>query len=251
MARGLALLVGLTNVNPALYGGWDGTSGAKGCELDVDNMQQIISGVGEYKFNILKTQQATALEILAGIESAATLLKYGDLFVFYFSGHGGRLPDKSSDEADRMDDTLITYDRQIMCNELAKRWLTFAPGVRIAMLSDSCNSGTNYKLLDVPITQPSTNPISFAGKVSAMRAQLIHYGACRDGDVSAGYLQGSAFTLALQEAWDKGNFNGNYPQLYDAIKASLKQHGEPQEPQFNLYGNVQPEFLKSRPFSLG
>ena len=251
MARGLALLVGLTNVNPTVYGGWDGTNGAEGCEYDVDNMHEIIAGTGEYQFNILKTQQATSSAILAGIETAAAMLKSGDLFVFYYSGHGGRLPEKSSDAADRMDDTLIAYDRQIMCNELAKRWLTFAPGVRIVMLSDSCNSGTNYKLLDVPITQPSITPISFAGKVSAMRAQLIHYGACRDGDVSAGYLQGSAFTLALQEAWDNGNFTGNYPQLYDAIKASLKQHGEPQVPQFNLYGNVQPAFLNSRPFYLG
>ena len=249
MAQGLALLAGLKSVDPAAYGGWDGVSGGKGCELDVDTMVKIISGVGGYEFNILKSQQATASAILTDIESAAATLKSGDLFVFYFSGHGGQKPDTDGDKTGGMDDTLVAYDREIISDELANLWLEFAPNVRIVMLSDSCNSGTNYKL-EVMQTIQKAKPINFDGKVPGMQAQLIHYGACRDGQASAGYMQGSAFTLALCDVWKNGSFSGTYPQLYEAIKARLLSAGEPQEPQFNFYGNVQPAFLNSRPFSL-
>lgn len=244
MARGIALLVGLKSVDPDAYHGWDGKSGAKGCEFDVDNMANILSSAGEYEVNTLKTQQATASAILAGIESAASILKSDDMFVFYYSGHGGQKLDINGDETDGNDETLVAYDREIIDDELAELWPEFASGVHIVMLSDSCNSGTNFFIA------MRTKPINFAGKIPGMKAQMIHFGACRDGEASAGYLQGSAFTLALCEVWKNGSFSGTYLELYEAIKKRLKRADEPQEPQFTLLGEVQPAFLNSKPFSL-
>lgn len=258
MARGIALLVGLTSVDPAKYEGWDGVSGAKGCEYDVDNMAKVISSADKYeKITILKTQLATRSEILACIESASDILTSGDMFVFYYTGHGGQVKDADCDEVDGQDETLCAYDGEIPDDELAKRWLKFAPGVRIVMLSDSCNSGTNEgyitKVMGAkPPKQPirELNPISLAGKLTGMDAQLIHFGACEDGKTSDGGLSGSAFTLALVKVWKnkKGAFPG-YEQLHEAIKARLKKERYPQEPQFSCF-EVQPEFLNSRPFSL-
>lgn len=254
MARGLALLVGLKSVDPAKHeGGWDGAVGAEGCELDVGNMKKVISSTGKYEIKTLKTQQATASAILTGIESAADTLNSGDTFVFYYSGHGGRKETVASpEEPDGYDETLIAYDREIIDNELAELWLKFAPGVRIVMLSDSCNSGTNQSFIGMSAIQEARKPIKFACKVPGMNAQLIHFGACRDGQASASFGQGGAFTLALCEIWDNGKFSGTYPQFYDAIKERLIKAQLPniQEPQFNKYGKVQPDFLNSRPFSL-
>ena len=257
MARGIALLVGLTSVDPAAYHGWDGKVGCEGSERDVGNMVKVVSSAGKYEIKTLMTQQATASAILTGIESVADTLKPGDMFAFYYSGHGGRKPDINGDEPDKYDDTLVAYDREIIDDELAKLWLEFAPGVRIVMLSDSCNSGTNegyiIKVLGAKPPKPPIQelmPISFAGKVSGMNAQLIHFGACRDGQASAGYPLGGAFTLALNEIWNNGRFSGTYREFYEVIKKRLKKAGELQVPQFNKYGNVQPDFLNSKPFSL-
>ena len=258
MARGLALLVGLKSVDPTAYGG-DGAAGSEGCEHDVDNMVKVVSSAGKYEINTLKTKQATASAILAGIGSAARTLKSGDLFVFYYSGHGGRKKDTSGDEADKYDETLVAYDKEILDDELAKLWLEFAPGVRIVMLSDSCNSGTNCDLIATRTIQ-KTKPrrtikkvrklIKFAGKVPGMKAQLIHFGACKDGQASASFGQGGAFTLALREIWDSGKVSGTYRRFYNAIKARLKKYKYPQEPQFNFIGKIQPAFRNSKPFSL-
>lgn len=258
MARGIALLVGLTSVDPAKYNGWDGVSGAKGCEHDVDNMVEVISSTDKYeKITILKTQLATRSGILLCIESAASTLKPGDMFVFYYSGHGGQVKDANCDEVDGQDETLCAYDGEIPDDELAKRWLKFAPGVRIVMLSDSCNSGTNEGyVINVmrakPPKQPirELNPMSLAGELAGMDAQLIHFGACQDSKTSDGGLLGSAFTLALVKVWKskKGAFTG-YEQFHEAIKARLKKERYPQEPQLTKH-NVQPVFLNSKPFSI-
>lgn len=253
-------MAGLKSVDPNAYEGWDGASGCKGCELDVDNMAEVLSSAGAYAIDTLKTQQATASAILNRIESAARILKSGDMFVFYFSGHGGRKTDTNADEADEHDETLVAFDREILDDELAAHWAEFAAGVRTVMLSDSCNSGTNASFIGmsaIPETtsvrpvQKARKPIGFTGKIPGMQAQLIHFGACRDGQASAGYRQGSAFTLALHEIWDSGRYSGTYREFYEAIENRLRRAGELQEPQFTVFGDVQTDFLNSGPFSLG
>jgi hypothetical protein len=246
MARGIALLAGVK----------DESTGGLGCEHDVDHMEKVISSAGRYAFNILKTEQATASAILTGIESAARTLVADDMFIFYFSGHGGQIPDVN--EADGQDDTLCTYASEIVDKELAQRWVEFAAGVRIVMLSDCCHSGTNQGLAGMSAIQETTpvramknaiKPMNFTGKIPRMNAQLIHFGACRDDQTSAAHL-GGLFTMALCTIWNNGKFSGTYQQFYEAIKDCIIGAGYPQEPQFNFYGKVQPDFLDSRPFSL-
>lgn len=241
MARGIALLTGVKDVS----------NGGLGCEHDVDNMAKVLSSVGKYEFKILKTEQATASAILAHIDDAASTLKSGDMFVFYFSGHGGQKPAANKDEeADGQDETLCTFASEIVDNDLAERWLKFAPGVRIVMLSDCCYSGTNNKLVVMRTNQQAT-PINFAGKIPGMQAQMIHFGACRDDQNSSAGPFGGIFTLELVGVWNKknGNFSG-YEQLYEAIRTRLPNDKFSQVPQFNIYGEVQPDFLNSKPFSL-
>src|SRR4051812_100879 len=122
-----ALIVGLKHVDSKKYNGWDGTNGCGGCELDADNINRILIPLG-YKPRILKTQDALAENILGGLSAAAKELKDGDIFVFYYSGHGGQQPDMNGDETDGQDETLVAYDRQIIDDELDKIWLQFRAG---------------------------------------------------------------------------------------------------------------------------
>ncbi len=224
-----SLLVGLKSVDPSKYGGWDGTSGCWGCELDVDNIAAIVEPLN-YRTSILKTEAATASAILSALEDAATKCQSGDLFVFYFSGHGGQQPDISGDELDGKDETLVAYDRELTDDELNTVWTKFKAGVRIFMVSDSCNSGTNYKMRMLDIAH--STPIRFFAREtergksskaarSAMHAQMIHFGGCRDGFTSSGYMAGGAFTQALVQTWNNGRFDGDYPAFYQSIKSRI------------------------------
>lgn len=245
--KGKALLVGLKSVDPGSYNGWDGENGCWGCELDVDNIVNILTPLN-YDIDILKTQDATAEAILSGLNDAASSCNSGDIFVFYFSGHGGQQPDQNGDEMDGKDETLVAYNKQIVDDDLNKIWLKFKAGVRILMISDSCNSGTNYKNRMKRSAKPTpVVPIIDFEVNASMKAKLIHFGGCRDGFGSTGFTQGGAFTMALCEAWDSGNFQGNYPDFHQAICAKVSTS---QQPQYNQYGLGIENFRNQKPFTI-
>jgi Caspase domain len=251
MAKGMALLAGLKSVDPTQYNnGWTGEDGCWGCELDVDNVNRILTAQG-FQTTVLKTAQATHNNILQGLRSAASSLSKDDILVFYYSGHGGQQPDANSptkDEMDGQDETLVAFDREIIDDELNEVWLSVMEDVRIVMISDSCNSGTNFKNVGTFIHSTPFIPVIDKSVEQQMKAQLIHYGGCRDGFSSSGYLGGGAFTTALCNAWANGAFQGNYSQLLEKA-ASLVSSG--QIPQYNEYGPVSDEYRNSRPFQIG
>lgn len=237
--QGMALLVGLKEVNPRYYYGWDGASGCWGCELDVDKVDNIVSK-NNYNKTILKTAQATKNSILDNIDIASTTLKSGDIFVFYFSGHGGQISDYNNDETDGLDETFCAYDGEIIDDEIHEKLEKFKPGVRIFMLTDNCHSGTNYK-------NPRTEYLFENEKSLGINAGLIHISGCKDDEYSYGYRDGGEFTKAMVKAWNNGFFSGNYFSFYQSL---LNNITSPQEPQYNEYGNVSSEFKSQIPFTI-
>src|SRR5262245_38126921 len=245
MPKGSALLVGLKSVDPQAYQGWNGQNGCWGCEVDVDNVSGMLTKSG-FAPKVLKSGAATVSAVLDGLKFAARTLEKGDLFVFYYSGHGGQQPDLNGDEADGHDETLILFDRELIDDDLNDVWLSFHAGVRIVMISDSCTSGTNYRgLRDKRRATPVeaiTNEIA-----TAMKAQMIHFAGCRDAATSSGYQTGGAFTLSLCRAWSDGQFAGDYVKLF---KEAADDVGTSQQPQYNEYGAVSDAFRKQRPFTI-
>lgn len=249
MAKGSALLVGLKSVDPTAYNGWDGKAGCWGCELDVDNIEMILNPLN-YQIKTLKTAEATRDRILSALYRAAENTEGGDIFVFYYSGHGGQQPDVNGDELDGMDETLVAYDREVIDDKIHKALGRFRAGVRLVMISDSCNSGTNYRhRMTVPVNEQAIfRPMARRLKRElSIDAQLIHLGGCRDGFGSAGYQHGGAFTIALCEAWEKGSFRGNFKDLHSRICDLIKSD---QKPQYSEYGVISDEFRVQRAFEV-
>jgi hypothetical protein len=249
--KGKALLVGLCSVDPASYHGWDGVAGCWGCENDVDSVEGILAPL-DYDIDILKTAAAKKEDILDKLNEAATELKNGDIFVYYFSGHGGQQLDENGDEEDNHDETQCAYNGELIDDQLNEVWLKFKAGVRIVMISDSCNSGTVYrnkpgyaaKRRDRPTP---IVPIPDLEVSSGMKAKLIHLGGCRDGFGSSGFTDGGAFTIALCQAWDEGKFTGNYKDFHDAICAKISTS---QQPQYAQYGSDIEAFRNQKPFTI-
>ena len=142
MSKGISLHIGLNFVDPNHYSGWDGELNA--CEFDANDMHMIADNQG-FKGKTLLTKKATRNNVVAEIQSAASKLKSGDIFLISFSGHGGQVPDQNNDETDGVDETWCLYDGQLIDDEIKVFWTWFAKGVRIFVVSDSCHSGTVIK----------------------------------------------------------------------------------------------------------
>lgn len=146
--RKIALHIGVNNVDPAKYAGWDGR--LNGCENDSDTMKSIAEIEG-YEITQLKSAAATTGNILAAIQSAADNLAAGDTFLLTYAGHGGQVPNTGTDiETDAQDETWVLYDRMLIDDELEAAFTKFRAGVNIILLSDSCHSGTVYRNLFIP-----------------------------------------------------------------------------------------------------
>lgn len=240
--KAIALIVGIKEVDSTIAHG-RGYVKLPGCEVDANHVETQLLSAGFKKADITKIakdpKEATAGKILDALKKAASTCKAGDLFVFYYSGHGGQIPDTNGDEADGKDEILVCYDKDIIDDELDEIWKSFAKNVRIVMLSDSCHSGTNYKLLKAVSSLAA----------STMQAMLIHMAACADPAVSLGKDDGSVFANALCKVFQEGSFRGNYQAFHKAIlqetaaesqKAEYNEYGLTESPEFKTFRNQRP-----------
>lgn len=142
-ARGLSIHIGVNRIDPAHYG----TAGIlHGCENDARAMEALARAQG-FEPRMLLTTEATSAAVLAALRDAAGRLRTGDILFLTYAGHGAQMPDLNNEDEDRQDETWCLYDRMVLDDELYAAWGDFAPGVRIALLSDSCHSGTISRAL--------------------------------------------------------------------------------------------------------
>jgi Caspase domain len=242
-----ALVVSLTHVDRKKYSGWDGRGGCCGCGIDAARISEALRLSG-YQVSALADDAANKKSVLKALQKAAADTQSGDTFFFYFSGHGGQMPDANGDEAPEAggrpgaDETLVLYDAELVDDLLDDVWKSFPSGSVVYMLSDSCNSGTNYRDLSTRGPTP-IRPVSRS--VSAkMKAALLHIGGCRDAFTAAGEDDGGVFTKALLQAWNGGRGPGNWKDLHEAVCSAVSG----QFPQINTYGKNAKVLLHAPPF---
>lgn len=277
MALGMSLHIGLNSVDPAAYGGWDGQLAA--CEADAADMKKICAA-GGLKTKSLITKKATSAAVLAAMASAAKKLKAGDLFVISYSGHGGQMPDTNGDEPDKKDETWVLYDRQVLDDELYQQWATFAAGVRIVVLSDSCHSGSVVKAqleeaagtetadtLDAVVNRGRFMPDD-ANRADnerrkelydevrdttpregekALAARVLLLSGCQDNQTSQDGDRNGLFTGTLRSVWKDGAFTGGYRRLYTSTRAKMPPW---QSPNYFVLGDSANAFRRERPFTI-
>jgi metacaspase-1 len=286
MPRGLSLHIGLNELDPNHYAGWNGKLNA--CEADAEDMRDIAHSCG-YEQELLLTKQATREAVLAWLGKAVETLQSGDILLLTYSGHGGQLPDLSGDEPDRIDETWCLYDGQLVDDELYGLYGRLRAGVRGFVLSDSCHSGTVLKkiyyeaLSGAAWTGPASRPTGpESGSYKFMPAELARrvykqnreqydtllksaYGAkeiknsaeiaacvrlisgCQDNQYSLDGTFNSAFTAELLAVWNNGKFDGGYSAFHRAIQAKLPPS---QSPNHFVIGPSKPDFDRQRPFTI-
>ncbi len=287
MSTGISLHIGLNDVDPARYDGWNDSLGA--CESDADDMHAIAVAQG-FDPTMLKSAQATREAVIGGIRDAADRLAAGDAFLLTYAGHGGQVYDSSGDErketkGDMIDETWCLYDGQLLDDELRVFWAWFRPGVRVIVLSDSCHSGTVTRAigdgkrtaLDLPkeeklrIYGTETPKLRFMPRAAAEAAYVansefydgvqrdlpetpdpIHatvrlISGCNDEQFSGEAFGSGLFTRQLKRVWKGGDFTGNYDAFHAAIAEEMP---DDQTPQHSVIGVPDPAFDAEQPFTI-
>lgn len=276
--KGRSLHIGLNKVDPKQYEGWDGQ--LAGCENDARDMEAIANEAG-FAATRLLTKQATAQHVTDEIADAAKHLKAGDIFVLTYSGHGGQLPDTNGDEPDKLDETWVCFDRELVDDELFSLWSTFAAGVRIFVLSDSCHSGSAIRAtlesvrseaLENRMSVPPPNGMRAmpravaqavyeahqeeydavqkrvpAGDAVEVGAHVLLISGCQDNQTSADGAKNGLFTETLLKVWSDGKFHGGYRRFYKDIVGDMPPW---QSPNWFRVGPTSAAFERGRPFTI-
>jgi len=175
VGRKLALAVGVTQYrDKPLYG----------CVNDATGMRNLLVerfGFDRADATLLTNSEATRAGILRAIEQYVGLVNGGDLFIFFYSGHGTVFPDGASPERDetqtldmswlraqgvnipdgRYDSAIVPIDAGLQ--DGARPWKNLilddelyalfsrmtAKGATVILISDSCHSGSLARSLDV------------------------------------------------------------------------------------------------------
>jgi len=278
MAKGMALAIGLNSVNPKHYGGWSGDLNA--CEADAVDVADIAKAKG-FKTQTLVTRSATRKNVIQAMDKAAGSLQTGDIFLLFYSGHGGQVPDMNNDEDDHQDETWCLYDGELIDDEIFRLLGKFAKGVRIFALSDSCHSGTvtkaafyqgtmgarsagvgpdrpRYKFMppDVALRTYRQNR-KFYDKIlkdpkltntlDEVTASVVLISGCQDNQYSSDGTFNSLFTANLLAAWNNGHFKRNYKSFHKAI---IKRMPPDQTPNYYWVGAYDRKFERQTPFTV-
>lgn len=120
-------------------------SDLSGCVNDAHDWSNVLDGRG-FTVSILLDDQATKANMVAAIRDQIGGSQPGDSIVITYSGHGTFVPDTSGDEPDGRDEGLCPYDigqgQVLLDDEIHVLFAERAEGVRVALLSDSCHSGS-------------------------------------------------------------------------------------------------------------
>lgn len=272
-ANGRSLHIGLNRVDPEHYGGWEGP--LAGCEPDANDMQALAESRG-FATAVLLTDAAVSGDVVREIGEAAASLAPGDVFFLSYSGHGGQVPDLNGDDAaDRSDETWVLFDRQLVDDELYALWGTFATGVRIVVLSDSCHSGSvtrdmfyeaspaneaagaRFKGLPRDVQSKTYDAHKDAydaiqhenphGDLVGIGASVLLISGCQDNQLSRDGDRNGLFTQTLKEVWDEGKFPGSYRTLHKEI---VERMPSDQTPNFFSVGVIDPVFELQSPFTV-
>ena len=117
------------------------------CVADSNDFSQLLKDAFIFdEVTVLQDAQATSQAILSGISGLLAKSQAGDVVCFYFSGHGGRLPENPGDATTRYYEAIVPYDGQlVISSQIANIAQALQPDfINFTLVLDSCNSGGMY-----------------------------------------------------------------------------------------------------------
>jgi hypothetical protein len=235
-----------------------------GCVNDARDWEALLQAQG-FKTEVLLDADATWQGITDGIARTIEGATSGDAVVITYSGHGSYVQDLDGDEPDEVDEVFCPHDifddRPLTDDQLYDLFADAARGVRIALIADSCHSGSVARARlplgeadDLPKERTRfLAPGAWAPRerVDRMRERTTSHrprrrphealllAGCQDTQTSAdAYLDGrynGAFTYYALKALELVSADATYAQWFRTIRELLPNRRYGQQP--NLQGS--------------
>lgn len=245
LAEQRALLVG---VGKYLHPGID----LPAIELDVERMHETLNRMGfeDRQIHTLLDEQATSANVVAELDGWLRQgVQANDRVVFYFSGHGSGVPDLNGDEADGVDDVLVTHDMRrarvssgplkgratlagVVVDDTIGEMIEKNPSRNFWLVVDACHSGTVSRSINMTNRSISSEPVfvkSFSypgmpehgesvatrdvGVKQTRESNYVSLAAAHDNESAIGTSRGGIFTIALSEAITRAVAEGKNPTV--------------------------------------
>ena len=205
-----------------------GLAEADACALaDVANRQGFCSST------LLLGAAATRARVCGRLREAAAECRAGDLFLITFSGHGGRRPCTGGALRSGLHGVWVLFDGSLDDCEMHDALAAFQPGVRVLVISDSCNGG-------VPGEPQDTPPVQVAASVLVLSA------CAPDRNADAAGMPGH-FTTALLRTWQRRRRIASYRRFHELIAADMPAY---QQPNYYWVGPRDERFEAEVPFTI-
>jgi metacaspase-1 len=277
--RGFSLHAGLNTNDPA---GYPAIMELQAAEFDAQDMDYLAGKAGIGTRHTLIGTDATVNNFKQSMQGLAEHAEAQDFVMITYSGHGGFIDDYSGEETDFRDETLCLYDKMLLDDELFEMLAAFRQGVRVMLISDSCHSGTIYRMTEGNRSSddppPGARTLSRSALAKAFRANEPYYtgvqanlaargwssadheraipisasvrvfSGCQDNQFSMDGQNNGAFTGVLKSVWQNGAFSGNYDRLFSEVAGRMRDPS--QSPKHTLLGPDNPIFNTEKPFTV-
>jgi hypothetical protein len=152
MTKIRAILVGIDEYER------DDVPSLHGCVNDVALVRSLLKQyfqVPNEDLRVLVNCRATKANIMSRIEATIARAEWGDVIVFYYSGHGSQIRDRNGDElTDGLDEIICPYDMDwdrgtfILDDDLDALFGDLPPGVLLEAFFDCCFWGADARGLE-------------------------------------------------------------------------------------------------------
>jgi len=279
VSKGNALIVAVNGIDSRQYNVAEGFVPDIHVELDLPKYASLLS---ERNFRItqIKGTEATAQRVLDEMRLAANSVEPGDLFVFVFSGHGGRfVPNHGTEPINAM----FLFDRMLLNKELHAIWNAFCAGARVVFLDGSCHSESmlwNLQLGEVLSPSPAAEEMGtlettsvpldamqrIYGASDAIRERydsligeaaeslpscaVAELAACGNGEVAISYSElGSVFCDAIVKVMAAKTFH-TYRDFSAQVVHAVHRLAKNQTPILGYVGKNTRELLSQYPLTV-
>jgi hypothetical protein len=256
-----------------------GINGLSGCIADKNAFhdylhKQYNTEIFQFKPFMLENAAATRDAVIAGFQHFQPATE-GDVCVFFYSGHGSRIPTVDFWEAqDDFNEALVCYDKCLVDKELScliYEMFNNKQGVHFLSVMDSCHSGGATRGVDeddaiaregvkIRMSNPSNYPKSITeyygfdknlytrredGKYHAEKAQHINFSACRNHQTAKETIINfefrGAFTASLIEALETSHSLLSYVDLERRVSQKIGNRVAEQLPFVDAISGANPQ----------
>lgn len=227
----------------------------RGCVNDANDWANLLKSHFDFTdINQLLNDDATKINIVAGLKALLTGVKAGDVLVFTNASHGTYLADTDGDEP-KYDEAICPYDTDsnlLIDDELRELFKNIPKDVRLTVISDSCHSGSVTRLVANEYRRSRQLKPTVFGRIELSPTQLraargtsekypesgmkeILLSGCKSNQTSADAYIANDYHGAMSyyaiNAITAANYKISYADLCNTLVSTLEDENYDQVPQ--------------------